>query len=75
MYIQTSKDSGDKNENKFGGCLIGFRYRILIPEKFSKVITVDFNNNFYCFYFNEIFTQVHEWHGKIDGLFAVIGDG
>lgn len=27
-------ESGDKNENKFGGCFMGFRYSTEMPRKF-----------------------------------------
>lgn len=32
VYSHTSRDRGDKNENKLGGCFIGFLYRTLIPR-------------------------------------------
>ena len=31
MYIQTSNDKGDMNENRFGGFFIGFLNNILTP--------------------------------------------
>lgn len=31
----TSSENGDMKENKFGGCLVGFLYKIVIP-KFMK---------------------------------------
>ena len=31
IYIQTSSESGDRNENRFGGFFIGFLKRILTP--------------------------------------------
>ena len=36
VYTHTSNDSGDRNENRLGGCLCGFRYRIPIPVTYSN---------------------------------------
>lgn len=38
MYNQTCNDSGSINENKRGGSLWGFAYRMLIP------VSKEFNN-------------------------------
>ena len=32
MYIQTSNESGDRKENKFGSFLVGFLYKIVTPR-------------------------------------------
>lgn len=35
MYTQTSNESGERNENKSGGCLIGLANKMLIPVLFD----------------------------------------
>lgn len=38
IYIQTSSDNGDKNENKFGGCLTGLRYNTEMPKFINGIV-------------------------------------
>lgn len=39
MSNHTSKDKGERKENKSGGCLTGLAYKILIPENGFKLIS------------------------------------
>lgn len=35
---QTSKSKGDRNEKRFGGCLMGFAYKMLMPKVMKGIV-------------------------------------
>lgn len=74
MYIQTSREKGDKKENKFGGCLIGLLYKILIPVNKMKKVAMVLEENKDELLYNRL-TKCHKRHCKVNSTFPFIRDG
>lgn len=58
MYTQTSSESGERNENRSGGCLIGLANKMLIP------VEIDYKFHEIRCYVKWV-TKRHKWHSKV----------